>query len=319
MGSTPAVSVLVTSYNRERLIRASIDSILSQRFTDFELIVTDNQSTDRTAEIARQYERTDERVRVVVNDRNLGQFGNRNRAASLARGRFLKYHDSDDVMYPHCLDVMVTALEAAPAAAFALSRGSAWPGGPAPMLLTPRQCYQREFLGFGMFMCGPSGALFRTEMFRALGGFRDVGVHADHLFWLDACARYSVLLLPADLFWYRLHPGQEYQSERAAREYAEVPGHVWRMLHSEACPLDGAELEQARRNQAWNAAKHIWRAARSGRWSLAAYRLQRSGLSTRDWMKYLRRPSRTMLAGTPLDANADYVIPEWVQPFAGQR
>ena len=78
----PAVSVLMTAYNRENYIAESIDSVLAQRFGDFELIITDNQSTDGTVEIARRYERLDPRVRVVVNERNLGQFGNRNRAAS---------------------------------------------------------------------------------------------------------------------------------------------------------------------------------------------------------------------------------------------
>ncbi len=237
MSPTPTVSVLLTTYNREQYIAAAIESVLVQRYHDFELIITDNQSTDRTVAIAREYERSDPRIRVVVNERNLGQFGNRNLAAGLARGRFLKYHDSDDLMYPHCLEIIVPALEAEPRASFALSTGWTWPGGPLPMLLSPRQCFQREYLGSGLFMCGPSCALFRTEVFRAIGGFREDGVHSDHLFWLDACAHHSVLLVSADLFWYRTHAGQELQSERAAREYAKVPGHVWRKLHSADCPL----------------------------------------------------------------------------------
>jgi hypothetical protein len=186
------------------------------------------------------------------------------------------------------------------------------------MLLTPRQCYQREFLGFGMFMCGPSCALFRSEIFQALGGFRDVGVHADHLFWLEACARHSVLLISADLFWYRSHPGQEFQSARALREYAEVPGHVWRMLNSEACPLDGAELEQAKRNQAWIVAKQTWRDVRAGRWPIARHRLRHCGLGAGEWLKYFRRPVRSTLAGTPVDASGDYLVPEWLRPAAGR-
>src|SRR5207245_549953 len=104
-----------------------------------------------------------------VNERNLGQFKNRHVAASLARGTFLKYHDSDDVMYPHCLAVMVDALEREPSAAFALSGSRPWPGGPCPMLLTPRLAYEREYLGGGLFHLGPACALFRTEAFRDLG------------------------------------------------------------------------------------------------------------------------------------------------------
>ncbi|MEW6320196.1 MAG: glycosyltransferase family 2 protein [Acidobacteriota bacterium] len=311
--SAPAVSVLMTAYNRERYIAAAIESVLAQRFTDFELLITDNQSTDRTLAIAREYERRDPRVRVVLNERNLGQFGNRNRAASLARGRLLKYHDSDDLMYPHCLEIMVPLLEAEPRAGFAMSTAWAWAGGPTPMLLTPEQCYQREFLGYGLFMCGPACGLFRADVFRALGGFPDEGVHSDNLFWLRACARHSVLLLPADLFWYRTHPDQEFMSPRAAREYARYPGAVWAMLHSADCPLRGSDLQTARRNQAWIVAKHVWRDLRAGRVGLAWFRLGASGLSLADWVRYLRRPRRSGLAGTPLEAGGEFVVPDWVR------
>lgn len=313
MSATPAVSVLMTAYNRERYIGASIESVLAQRFTDFELIITDNQSTDGTLAVARAWATRDPRIRVEVNERNLGQFGNRNRAATLARGRFLKYHDSDDLMYPHCLEQMVTHLDAEPRAGFALSTAWAWPGGPMPMLLTPRQCYAREFLGFGMFMCGPACALFRAEVFRDVGGFPDEGVHSDHLFWLQACARHHVLLLPADLFWYRTHAGQEFLSDRASREYARVPGRVWAALADEGCPLDGADLEQARRNHVWGVFKHTVRDIRAGRFGLAAYRVRQSGLSAADWVRYLRRPRRSAMAGVPVDAAGDPPLPAWLR------
>ncbi|MDP1569804.1 MAG: glycosyltransferase family A protein [Vicinamibacterales bacterium] len=312
-GPAPVVSVLMTAYNRERYIAASIESVLAQRFADFELVITDNQSTDGTLAIARAYEARDPRVRVVVNERNLGQFGNRNRAATLARGRYLKYHDSDDLMYPHCLEQMVSHLEAEPRAGFALSTAWAWPGGPMPMLLSPRQCYEREYLGFGLFMCGPACGLFRADVFRALGGFDEDGVHADHLFWLRACARHSVLLLPADLFWYRTHAGQEFLSPRAAREYARLPGRVWDALASAECPLDGDDLEQARRNHAWGVAKHTWRDVRAGRLGLAVYRLRQSQMSLVDLARYVRRPRRHEMAGVPLDANGDPPSPAWVR------
>ncbi|MGE4069394.1 MAG: glycosyltransferase family 2 protein [Vicinamibacterales bacterium] len=311
--SDPSVSVLMTAYNREPYIGASIESVLAQDFEDFELLVTDNQSTDGTVAVARAYEARDPRVRVVVNERNLGQFGNRNRAASLARGRFLKYHDSDDLMYPHGLGILVELLAAEPRAAFALSTGWAWPGGPVPMLLTPRQCYEREFLGFGLFMGGPASALFRADAFRRLGGFPDAGAPSDHLFWLRACRTEHVLLAPADLFWYRIHPSQELQSEGARREYAAVAGEVWRALAAPDCPLDGAALEAARRSQAWTVAKHTWRDLAAGRAALAWQRLSTCGLGAGDWLRYLRRPSRSPLAGVPLGPDGGPPVPAWAR------
>src|SRR3954469_22732147 len=98
MSAHPSVSVLLTTYNRERYVAEAIESVLAQTFEDFELIVSDDCSSDRTLEIVNGYARRDRRIRVAVNDRNLGDYGNRRHVASLATGRYLKYHDSDDVM-----------------------------------------------------------------------------------------------------------------------------------------------------------------------------------------------------------------------------
>ncbi len=309
--NAPLVSVLMTCYNREKFLSAAIESVLWQTFEDFELIIVDDLSTDGSVEIANQYANRDARIRVVVNETNLGQFPNRNHAISLARGKYIKYHDSDDLMYPHCLATMVAPMEAEPRAGFGLSAGWYWQGGPCPMLLTPKMCYQREFLGLGMFNAGPAGALFRAEVLRELGGFEDLGVGSDNIFWLRACARYNVLLLPADLFWYRVHSGQEMQSEKALREYAIVPGEVWRALMSPECPLTGEDLEQAKRNRVFLLAKATYLDLKARRWQLARMRIQHMNLSFGDWLRYLRRPRRGRFAGTPRDANGEFLIPDW--------
>ena len=293
----PLVSVLMTAYNREAFLPAAIESVLSQWWTDFELVIVDDRSSDRTLDIAREYARRDQRIRVHANERNLGDYANRNHAASLARGELLKFQDSDDIMYPHCLTVMVGALQAEPRAGFGLSRSRAWPGGPVPMFLTPRQAYQREFLGFGMFMCGPAGAMFRTEVFRELGGFEDFGAPSDAIFWMRACARYPVLLLPADLFYYREHPGQTLRSPNVARQYAKVPAHMWRALADPACPLDDRERAVARRNVTFNTAKSAWRAARHRDFGLAWHRVVASEITPAEWLRYLKPPRRSVLAG----------------------
>jgi glycosyltransferase involved in cell wall biosynthesis len=300
---TPAVSVLLTSHNRERYLAASIESVLAQTLGDFELLIVDDASTDSSAEIARAFERADPRVRVVVNERNLGQFGNRNRAAELARAPLIKFHDSDDLMYPHCLEVMVGMLRTEPSAGFGLSSGRCWSGGPCPMLITPRMAYQREYLGAGMFHCGPAGAIFRRDVYLQLGGFVDHGVPSDYLFWLKACTRVNVLLLPADLFWYRLHPEQELQSARGQREYALTFGASWRALDAAECPLTADERDQARRNRVYLLARRTIEDVRNGRWRFAAQRLLGSGVGAADWVRYLRLPRHDALAGTPRDSS----------------
>jgi glycosyltransferase involved in cell wall biosynthesis len=300
--SSPLVSVLLTAYNRQQYIVASIESVLAQTCRNFELIITDDCSSDATLAIAREYERRDPRVRVHANASNLGDYGNRNFAASLARGELLKFHDSDDVMYPHCLEVMVRYLATAPAAAFALSAHRAWTGAPCPIVSTPRLSYQREFLGFGMFNQGPANALFRTEAFNRLGGFQDLGPHSDLAFWLRACRSVSALLIPADLYWYRVHEGQHLRTSQSGFDQAKAARFYWEALNHPECPLRGEELDRARRNVAFAAAKSALRAARQGRLQLAAAHLRHSGLGARDWARYLRPPRRVAAAGAPQPA-----------------
>lgn len=302
--SAPAVSVLMTAYNRANYIDAAIESVLAQTFTDFELVIVDDGSTDDTVARARAHAARDFRMRVEVNARNLGDYPNRNRAAELARGRLLKYHDSDDIMYPHCLETMVWALESAPAAGLALSRGAHWFGAPCPMLLTPRLAYQREFLGSKMFMCGPSGALIQADVFRRFGGFEDAGNASDYVFWLRVCAEVPVVLAPADLMWYRPHPGQAINQPRAVRDYARAASRAWAALASPACPLTPDERERARRQTALDAARGIWRAFWGGNPALAFYRLRHAGPSLTEWMRYLRITHRDPYAGTPGAADA---------------
>ena len=307
----PVVSVLMTAYNREKYVADSIESVLSQRFTDFELLVVDDCSTDRTVDIARAYESRDERVRVVVNDQNLGDYPNRNHAAQLARGALIKYHDSDDLMYPHCLETMVPPMLAEPSAAIGLSLSKAFTGGPSPMLLTPRLSYQREFLGQGMFMGGPACGIFRRAEFLRLGGFPNFGVVSDFVFWLNACAKVNVLTLPGDLFWYRIHSGQEAQSAVARAEYARTTGEEWKALASPDCPLEAGERERARRTVIVKFAKATAADLRAGRWGVARMRYASSGLSPADIAKYLRRPRRGLFPGTPLAGDGEFIVPKW--------
>ena len=105
--SLPLVSVLMTAYNREIYIAQAIESVLQSTYTNFELIIVDDGSTDSTLSIAKKYAEADERVYVYQNETNLGDYNNRNRAASLAKGMLYKYLDSDDVIYPCSIEIII--------------------------------------------------------------------------------------------------------------------------------------------------------------------------------------------------------------------
>ena len=169
------------------------------------------------------------------------------------------------------------------------------------MLLTPALAYEREFLGSGLFHLGPSGALFRTEVFRELGGFPVIPHASDYLFWIRACARVNVLLVSGDLFYYRIHPRQEAAKPENDLAYAHSAAEAWRMLNAEQCPLTGAALVRAKRNFAFTQARGMYRHLKHRRVASALAVLKYCGLGVLDWMRYLRTPRRHATAGTPVD------------------
>jgi len=105
------ISVVMPAFNAEQYIAESIQSILDQSFDNFELIIIDDASTDRTFEILCEYAKKDSRIRVFSNEKNLGIAGNRNLGVSLAVGKYLAWQDADDVSLPYRLEEQYQFLE----------------------------------------------------------------------------------------------------------------------------------------------------------------------------------------------------------------
>lgn len=120
--SKPRVSIGVPVYNGQKFIAATIESLLSQTFSDFELIICDNCSTDGTEAICRQYAARDPRVRYFRNERNLGPAPNYNRCFELARGEYFKWNAADDLCAPEFVEKCVKVLDADPSVVSAYTR-----------------------------------------------------------------------------------------------------------------------------------------------------------------------------------------------------
>ena len=120
MSDSPAVSVLTTVYNRAKFLGECIESVQQSQFTDYEHIIVDDGSTDDSVAIARRHAAQDPRIKVFVNEQNLGDYPNRNQAAKHASGKYLKYLDADDLHGPWILNVMVDAMEQFPEAGLGL-------------------------------------------------------------------------------------------------------------------------------------------------------------------------------------------------------
>ena len=273
--STPIVSVLVTVFNREEYLVHALQSILSSTQPDFELIVVDDASTDESLAVARQFAKQDDRIRVYENEENLGDYPNRARAASLACGRYLKYVDSDDIIYPHSLAIMVESMERYPDASMALNHSLPQDDQPYPWYLSPEKTYSKHFLGRGCLSCGPSGAIIRAESFKAIGGFRSRwGALSDIDLWYRMAAMWPTVLLPPGLVWWRRHEAQEFTRENEDQFYLRR-GYELKVdaLSQTDCPLPDRDRDLAIKRSRQHFARHLWSLALRQRRPTAALRI----------------------------------------------
>lgn len=121
MQKSPKVSVCIPVYNRPDYVAEAIESVLQQTFTDFELIITDNCSTDNTPEVIKNYAAKDKRVKYYRNQYNIGICSNINRVMLLSSGEYIKPLFSDDKLLPRCLELFVDALDNHPKVSLATS------------------------------------------------------------------------------------------------------------------------------------------------------------------------------------------------------
>lgn len=118
----PRVSIGLPVFNGERYLEKALDSILGQTFTNFEIVISDNASTDRTEEICRMFMERDARIHYFRNDRNLGAAPNFNRVFELSTGEFFKWHAYDDLIMPTFISRCIEELDQNPAAVLCFPR-----------------------------------------------------------------------------------------------------------------------------------------------------------------------------------------------------
>ena len=110
----PKLSIGIPVFNGQEFLPELLDSLLAQTFRDFEILICDNASSDRTAQICREYERHDSRIRYICNERNLGAVANFNRVFELSTAPLFKWAAHDDLYHAAYLDACVRLLEENP-------------------------------------------------------------------------------------------------------------------------------------------------------------------------------------------------------------
>lgn len=208
----PLVSVLMTAYNREKFIAEAIDSVLESTYNNFELIIVDDASTDKTVEIARNFEKKDSRIKVYVNEKNLTQFPNRNKAAGYAKGWLLFWVDSDDTIKYDAIAYVVGQFQKYPEVKFSLIyyKGDL----DEPKIMKPEESVRHNYLKDGFLNVGPGGTVIETQYFKSIGGFpTKYGPIGDMYYNVKAAANANILLLTYNYLFYRRHENQEFNNK----------------------------------------------------------------------------------------------------------
>jgi len=205
----PRVTVLMTVYNGLPYLREAIDSVLDQSFTDFEFLIVDDASTDRSTQTVESY--SDDRIRLFRNVTNIGQNASLNKGLAEARGEFIVRLDQDDVCLPGRIEKQVAFLTANPQ----ISVVGTWAYSiDDRSRKTAIWKWNVDDFGrlVGLLVLGRCALLhpsvaYRRQTTLGLGGYdASFGLASDYALWIDlVLAKHRAAVIPEQLIMYRSH------------------------------------------------------------------------------------------------------------------
>ncbi|MCY3864825.1 MAG: glycosyltransferase, partial [Chloroflexi bacterium] len=243
---SPVVSVLLAVYNGERFLAEAIESILTQTYTDFELIVIDDGSVDGTAEIIGEYARLDARIRFLQLAENRGQSAALNRGMAEARGDYVAKMDSDDISLPRRLEIQVDFLQSHPGIAVVGAGRKRVDESLEPLRDVDFPLHHAQIiinLFFGAWSIGGAEAVFRREVLAAMGGFNSQVLLGDWDLYCRLVERARFANVPERLYWARRH-GNNITASHQSRRSQELRGIRARWYKRRWSEPSGARLDR---------------------------------------------------------------------------
>ncbi|MDR3569351.1 MAG: glycosyltransferase [Syntrophobacteraceae bacterium] len=220
----PKVSVLIPTYNYGRYLSEAIESVLSQSYADFELLIIDDHSSDDTAEVVSRYAREDKRISFRINGGNIGMVENWNLCLREAKGEYVKYLFGDDLLCSKdAISLMVEALDVDPGVSLVASarkiidsagrRIAIWTHFPDSGYIDGRQVINRCLRDQKNLVGEPTAVMFRKRL-SAEGfdpGFRQI---VDMEFWFRLLERGGFAFINQPLVAFRSHDAQQTRVNR---------------------------------------------------------------------------------------------------------
>jgi glycosyltransferase involved in cell wall biosynthesis len=229
MDKRPTVSIGIPVYNGGDYLIEAIDSILSQTYTDFELIICDNASTDKTESVCRAYAEADPRIKYYRNEENIGAAGNFRKVFELSKGKYFKWMGHDDICAPELVAACVKKLEEDESVILCYSCTTRIDEN--GKVITKNYCdelnldsdkpserfkrFQRRFRS--NTFCEPVLGFHRVEILKQtplIGTY----VSSDEILLGELAMRGKIYEVPESLFYRRLHSKQAGQSNRSFKD-----------------------------------------------------------------------------------------------------
>lgn len=213
---SPIISVIIPIYNSEKYLKDTLDSVLKQSFTDFEIICIDDGSTDKSGEILAKYADKDNRIH-IIRQKNQGVICARNNAVKHAGGEFIYFLDSDDMIDERLLEKSYNAIITGKGdiitckvMTFGYENGKMYLPKPTKFNMSGDNCLV-------------NAALLRKTLFDKSGGF-DITFQKgleDYDLWLNMIYRQNAVFyrIPEFLFFYRIKPINESRNATYAKTY----------------------------------------------------------------------------------------------------
>jgi len=313
--SLPTISIVLPLYNGERHVAEAIQSVLSQTFGDFELLVCDDGSTDATVSIAAAFD--DPRIRRLANARNLGLFPTLNRLVAEARGRYVRFWSQDDRMKPDCLAVEMAFWRAHPnlGLTYCLRDTIDDDGRPikgaaldrTPDVIEPWLATQIAFY-HGCLQGNIATVTVPRDVLARIGPFGDFRVSGDFEMWTRIAQQLPIGFISRSLIELRNHAGQFSQRAGERLHFVREDRVVYERLRRDLPEELHATAERFdRRRRVWNV-HYVARCLLAGRLAMAAAvwrELRRQGTSWRDVGRWAVTLNQTLTRTRPVYRHPD--------------
>jgi len=238
--ATRRLSIGLPVFNGERYLESALDSLLAQTYSDFELIIVDNASTDRSPEIARAYAAKDSRLRYYRNEKNIGTAGNWYRAFELSSAEYFKWAADDDLYEPEFIARCFKALDDNPSAIACYTsakiidaEGNFVRDLEVQIDTASAKPHVRLYNAIGIdYLCVQMYSVMRSSALRRVARYE--GYYGwDRNALAEICLLGPVLELPERLFLHRLHPNSGGSVLHVGRPLSDLeemdPGVNWKL------------------------------------------------------------------------------------------